>query len=399
MVFQALLYQACSIDPLVGCTICPMRIKTIPLIVALCFAGSLRTAQACVCSEPAVSDREEAAAEFQAAAVVFEGELLPGGHEISTWNGKPGLSMIPFRVIRSYKRASDEFLEVYDAHAGTDCGFGEPKPGTKFFVYGFRGEDGKIYIQACSRTASLDAAGADIRFGRNDPPTKEDLAPPGEKWRLYRDPTLTERGASLIGKVRREDGGDVSHVFLTLWDVDENGARNRAGSIAARQKVNGDGSFEIRFLASGQYDLTAEDLHENSTAEYVAEFGNVTLTERQVLSNLVVNLHPQPLGTVRVTVIAPPELHDRIVVWLTEAETESVGKFPDHCGHTGGVDAQSEASFDSVPYGHYNVYVMLTGDDLTKPSWTHDEVQVELNGNHAEAVVKLRKVRVSDHQP
>jgi hypothetical protein len=42
---------------------------------------------------------------------------------------------------------------------------------------------------------------------------------------------------------------------------------------------------------------------------------------------------------------------------------------------------------------------MLTGDDLTKPSWTHDEVQVELNGNHAEAVVKLKKVRVSDHQP
>jgi hypothetical protein len=331
--------------------------------------------------------------------VVFEGELLPGGHEISTWNGKPGLSMIPLRVTRSYKGASGEFLEVYDANAETDCGFGEPKPGTRFFVYGFRGKDGKIYIQACSRTASLDAAGTDIRFARNDPPTKEDLAPPGERWRLYRDPTLAERGASLMGTVRRKDGGDVSHVFLTLWDVDENGARSRAGSIAAHQEVNGNGSFEIRFLAPGQYNLTAEDLPKNSTAEHVADYGNVTLTERQALSHLVVDLHPEPLGTVRVKVIAPPELHDRVFVWLKEAETDSVGKFPDHYAQTARIDAQSVASFDSVPYGHYNLYVMLTGDDLSKPSWTHDEVHVELNANHAEAVVKLREVGASDHQP
>jgi len=80
-------------------------------------------------------------------------------------------------------------------------------------------------------------------------------------------------------------------------------------------------------------------------------------------------------------------------------ESDSVGKFPDRYGHTVSVDVQGAASFDSVPYGHYKVYVMLKGDELTKPSWTHDEVQVELNGSHAEAVVKLRKVRVSDHQP
>jgi hypothetical protein len=237
-----------------------MQIKTIPLIVALCFAGSLRTAQACVCSVSDLSDREEAAAEFQAAAVVFEGELLPGGQAISTSNDKRGLNMIPFRVLRSYKGASDEFLEVYYANGGTDCGFGEPKPGMRFFVYGLRGKDGRIYIQACSRSASLDSAGADIRFARDDPPSKDDLAPPGEKWRLHRDPTLAERGASLAGTVHRQDAGDVSKVFLTLWDVDENGARNLAGSVGARQKVNADGTFEIRFVAPGQYDLTADDL-------------------------------------------------------------------------------------------------------------------------------------------
>lgn len=370
-----------------------MRIKTILLIVALCSAATLRTAQACVCSNPVVSDREEATAEFQSAAMVFEGELLPGGHEISTRNGKLGLSIIRFRVIRSYKGTSDEILEVYDASAGTDCGFGDPKPGTKFFVYGFRGKDGKIYIQACSRTAFLDSAGADIRLARNELPTKEDLAPPGERWRLYRDPTLTERGASLVGRVHRRDGGDVSHVFLTLWDVDQNGERNRVGSIAAQQKVNADGSFEIRFLPPGRYNVTAADSQVSPTTRYVGEYGNIALEERQVLPSVVVHLHAEPVGTVGVRVVAPLELHDRAFVLLRDTNMDDSKLAPYAYSQTAQIDDKNVASFDSVPYGHYNVYVMLTGDDVAEPSWTNDEVQVELNGNHAEAVVKLRKVR------
>ena len=50
-------------------------------------------------SDSVVSDREEAAAEFTAAPVVFEGELLPGGDEISTWNGLTGLQIN--RALRS----------------------------------------------------------------------------------------------------------------------------------------------------------------------------------------------------------------------------------------------------------------------------------------------------------
>ena len=98
----------------------------------------------------------------------------------------------------------------------------------------------------------LDDAGADIRFARNEPPTQEDLAPPGEKWRLHRDATLAERGASFAGTIVRDDGGDVSNAFVTLWLVDENGLRNSAGAVAAVQKVNVDGSFDIRFLAPGR---------------------------------------------------------------------------------------------------------------------------------------------------
>jgi hypothetical protein len=274
-----------------------MRLKTAFLIVAFCLAGNLRTAQACVCSGAAVSDRDEAAAEFQAAAVVFEGEVLPGGHEITTY-----LSVIPFRVTKSYKGASEEVLEIYDASAGTDCGFGEQKPGMKFFVYGFRDGDGKVHFHACSRTTYLDGAGADIRFARNEPATKQDLAPPGERWRLYRDPTLAQRGASLKGTVRREDGGDLGNVFVTVWDVDKNGQRSSIGLVEATQKINPDGSFEIRFLPPGTYIVTAgassiratdgtekrrvasEDSRISPSGKCEGEYGRLMLAERQVAS-------------------------------------------------------------------------------------------------------------------
>lgn len=356
--------------------------------------------EACTCSDQLLSDREDAAQQFTEAAVVFEGQVIPGGSEIvAASRDKMGLSMIVFRVIRSYKGERAESIQIFDAMAGTTCAFGQPPSGEKYLVYGFQGKDGKIYYQACSRTRPLESAGPDLRYVRGEPATKEDLAPPGERWRLHRDPTLTERGASLMGTVRRDDGGDVSHVFLTLWDVDEDGARNRAGSIAARQKVNEDGSFEIRFLAPGQYNVTAEDSQESPTARYVGEYGNVALAERQVFSSIVVPLHAEPLGTVRVRVVAPEELYDRVFVLLRDPKIDDNRLAPYAYSQTSHVDHAGAASFQSVPHGRYDVYVMLTGEDISKPSWTHDEVQVELNGNHAEAVVKLREVRVSDHQP
>jgi len=369
-----------------------MRIRTLLFLSALSAAGLPRAAEACVCSNQNLNDREEAAAQFKAATLVFEGEVLAGSREISPSGNESGLRMIPFRVLRSYKGNSGESVEIYDAMAGTDCS-GEPKPGTKLFVYGLKGEDDKIYIRACSRTTTLDSAGPDIRFARGETATSEDLAPPGEKWRLYRDPTLETRGSSIKGVVSRSDGDDVSGVFVTVWVVDKSGKRHRAGVVAASQKVNADGSFEIRFLAPGQYNVTAADTRESPTARYVGEYGNVVLAERQVVSQVGVQLHAEPLGSVRVRVNAPQEIRDRIVVLLRDVQMDSFAISPYPYSRTDSLNDENTASFESVPFGRYRVYVMLTGEDLSKPSWTHDEVQVQLNGNRTQATVTLRKTQ------
>lgn len=357
-------------------------------MVAFCFAGGLRTAQACTCSSPAVNDRDAAAAEFKDAAVVFEGEVSASPKRISAPTGNfTGLSMIEFRVLRAYKGNLGDSVQLFDPMAGTSCGLDTLKSGEKLFVYGFPGKDNKIYIQACTRTSSLESAGPDVRFARNEPPTDEDLAPPGERWRLYRDATLKTRGASIQGVVRRADGADASEAFVTVWEVDENG--RRAGMMAANQNVRADGTFEIRFLAPGRYNVTAEDMRMNTTARYVGEYGNVVLAEHQVVSKVVVDLHADPLGTVGVRVIAPRELHDRIFVWLRDVEMDSFANSPYPYAQTAHLDEKGIASFEFVPFGRYEVYVMLNGDDLTKPSWIHDELTVRLNTSKAETEVSL----------
>jgi hypothetical protein len=297
--------------------------------------------------------------------------------------------MIVFRVIRSYKCERAESIQIFDAMAGTSCAFGQPLSSEKYLVYGFQGKDGKIYFRACSRTGPLESAGPDLRYVRGEPATKEDLNPPGEKWRLRRDPSLATTGATLRGNVRRLDAGEVNDVFLTVWGVDEKGRRENW--IAATQKLNPDSSYEVRFLAPGHYMVTAEDSRMTPTTRFVGEYGNIALAEGQTLVAVDVMQRPEPLGNVTIQVNAPPGLHDRIFVWLRDVEMDSVGTPPYHYAQTAHLDEKNVASFEFVPYGRYDVYVSLTGEDSSKPSWTHDEVQVQLDGNKAETVVALRR--------
>ena len=70
---------------------------------------------------------------------------------------------------------------------------------------------------------------------------------------------------------------------------------------------------------------------------------------------------------------------------------DSAASAPFAYSKTADLDAMNVALFESVPYGKYDIYVLLGGDDISKPSWTHDNAQVQLNRNHAEVVVELHK--------
>jgi hypothetical protein len=228
-----------------------------------------------------------------------------------------------------------------------------------------------------------------MRYARGEQPTKEDLTPAGEKWRLRRDPNLGSQGATLRGAIRPAGGGNLSNVVLTVWEVDARG--RRIDLIADRQKVNKDGSYEVRYISPGQYIVTAEDLQFTPTARFVGESGKIQLEQGQTHPDVNLFLHSEPAGQVTIRVIAPRELHDRVFVWLRDVQMDSLGGSPYKFAGTAELDEKNTASFESIPYGLYDVYVMLTNEDTRKPSWTHDELQVKLTGRIAEGVVELRK--------
>jgi hypothetical protein len=370
-----------------------MRIRTLSIFF-LCFVGSVvlapKTTRACVCSNLNLTDREDAARQFAAAAVVFEGEVIPGDSDSAAVKGdERTVSKITFRIVRSYKGERTETIQIFDPMAGSDCAFGQPAPGKKYFVYGFQAKDGKIVIQACTRTGPLESAGSDLRYARGEPATKEDLSAPGEKWRLLGDPSLATRGATLRGKVRRTDAQGLNVVFLTVWRVNEKG--RRTNFIEATQETNTDGSYEVRYLPPGRYMVTAMESLMTPNARFLGEYGNLSLTEAQILDGVDVIWRPEPLGSVTIEVKAPPGLNDRIFVWLRGVQVDSAARPLYPYAQTAQLDEKNVASFRYVPYGRYDVYVLLTGEDARNPSWTHDAVQVELSGKEADTVVTLRR--------
>ncbi|MGB7284265.1 MAG: carboxypeptidase-like regulatory domain-containing protein [Candidatus Acidiferrum sp.] len=372
-----------------------MRAKLIAVASVLFFCAGLRTARACVCSQSLLNDRESAQAEFKKAAVVFEGEVSSPRQVIAatTPEGFGGLDLILFRVVRAYKGSLGDTVNLYDAYAGTDCDPGELKAGDKLFIYGFKGTDGKIYIQPCSRTTFMKYAGPDLRFARNEPPTAEDVEPPGEKWRLYRHPSLRNTGASLIGVVRRPDGADASGAVVTLWDIDETGHRNREGSVAARQQVEPDGSFDIRFLSPGIYDLTARDSNETYTARYIGDYGNVTLSQPQVLTHIDVTLHKESLGTVTVELEIPADFHDPFAVSLGNADPLAHKDTLYDYGSTIVLDpGKTVVVFDHVPYGSYEISASPNRSPSPYDLSASGDVLVQLNQSEAHAVIKVRRI-------
>jgi len=355
-----------------------------PIVLALIFCIGLSIlcwpgrVSACVCSPRGDNEREDAALAFADAAVVFEGEVASAkteGNDV----------VIMFKMTKAYKGLDSDSIEVIESWAFSDCGFGLPPNGAKYFVYGFRGKDGKIGIGACRPLWG----GADLRYARGEPPIEDDLMPFDEKLRLMDHPSLKTQGATLRGKVASLNPSEKGNVYVTVWHTDEKGSREDL--TAARHKVHSDGSFQIRFLPAGTFFVTADEYYPITKRRAIGEYGKISLSEEQSLTISDIQLQLEPVGSITVHVIAPPSIHDRIFVLAGDTTMGSPGSKPYRYAQDSSLNEEGVARFTDVPFGIYYISVELTGETSDKPSWTHERARIVLKDDSAECTVTLKK--------
>jgi hypothetical protein len=129
---------------------------------------------------------------------------------------------VTFRVEETFDDMPSTTVDVYGFGTINDFGF---KVGTRYLVYAFRGKDGKIRTQDCTRTARVNEAADDISFLRSLP---------------------TLRGGAIKGLVRFVTSGTQNGTVAGT--ITESGI---GGDHKTR--VADSGWYELNGLAPGEY--------------------------------------------------------------------------------------------------------------------------------------------------
>jgi len=157
----------------------------------------------------------------EAISVVTVSDVVErGGHSVQATVQK-----VRLHVEEALEDMPDAFVDVYGFGTTNDYQF---KVGTRYLVYGWRGKDGKIRTQKCTRTAPLSEATDDLRFLRSLP---------------------TRVGGDIVGVIRF-----VGPAYQTGIIAGTLTASGKDGEHKARVGVAG--KYELNGLATGDYRLT-----------------------------------------------------------------------------------------------------------------------------------------------
>jgi hypothetical protein len=362
------------------------------LALILCSITVARPLQACACASRPLSDRDAAAESFELAQAVFTGEVIAVQPLSDENHDGFGPAAFSFKILQSFKGPRSPTISVISVLEGTDCAFAL-KPGDRLFVYAFAGKDGKLYLESCGRTSFLDSdsAGPDLRFALHQAPDPADLVPSDERSRLALDPKLQTTGATIIGRVHWPDKATHGDVFVTVWEVDDEGRPLETNR--GIQKVEIDGTFTIRYVEPGNSLITADDSGFATAARHVGTIGPVYIPEKATVMGQDIELHARPLGTVTIHVTGSSLLPNKLFVVLRDVDLDQDPPIwsPFAFGTQADVDASGNAVFAQIPWGTYDVSVGIYGDNAMAPSWTHEDAIVTLRGSAADLSVRMHK--------
>lgn len=98
--------------------------------------------------------RNDIKSEIEASDAIFVGEVI----EIK--NSQPD-AIITFKVERIWKGDKTEKLLIFTDNRGKACGYNFKK-GERYLVYAYK-RDGELHTDICSRTATVNTAGDDLK--------------------------------------------------------------------------------------------------------------------------------------------------------------------------------------------------------------------------------------------
>lgn len=156
-------------------------------------------------------------------------DVLQRGEDVSPVT----VQKVIFEVEEPFEDTPKENVIVYGLGTTNDFHF---QVGIRYLVYGFRGKDGKVRTEECTRTAPVSEATEDIRFLRSLP---------------------TQVGGKIFGVVRLESSeAQTGSVAGTITESGRDGDH--------KTRTTGSGSYELLGLAPDDYRETFTP-DENST--------------------------------------------------------------------------------------------------------------------------------------
>src|SRR5215471_4839831 len=134
-----------------------LSIRTIAVSVLLMLHGAGETL-ACTCALPHGTVPSQVARAKTSAVAVFSGKVTK-----TIWADCGRRLIVSITVDKIWKGEVNREITIYTAGSGASCGFAFRR-GTSYLVYCYRGDDGELWTNLCTRTASLAAAAPDRRY-------------------------------------------------------------------------------------------------------------------------------------------------------------------------------------------------------------------------------------------
>jgi carboxypeptidase family protein len=329
---------------------------------------------ACTCGGPASAQTMRDVAEWYSSntnQIIFEGVVetqeLKAGHIWALPNGGStslfgGHRVVSVRVLHSYRGEVSGTVNVLTGEGDADCGL-DFETGRHYLVYAETIDPENLFTSFCAGTALVEQAGTALRVLRGEQPTADDLLDRQSYYQKF-GPQWT---GAVCGRVTKPDGTPVVQASVDLRQVRDEPFPTDGASDSDVTKQ--DGSFCIRYVRPGKYQLTAEKLeskkHIRWSGQYAAEGNGSKPSPMEVhagdkLSDVHFSVGEQRVHSVQVRIVSADRSAlplERLGVSIDAVDGNALAY---HVKQNRNENGRYPAGY--VPAGHYVLQTYIRGD-------------------------------------